>query len=469
MGDWISMEVKGKKKSISSVFFRYACFYTAGVLLLIFLQFMIWFILDVAGEVLPANHMEAWLNGAAQEIETAPEITESMLPEGCSYGVYEREGNWLYGTFPSEEIEQAWEKYKSNSIYARGRSYYRFFVRDSGEVCIVKYEIATRFRNEFLNHLLPSPEVLMICSFIVLFLIHTVLMSRHFGKYMRSRLAVLSEVMAKIRNQDLEFEEEHSQLREVDEVLNSLNQMKEALKASLYRQWNLEKSREEQIAALAHDIKTPLTVIRGNAELMAEGELREEERGYNQDILKSVLMIEEYLVILNEILAEEAQEKKSEVQNQKISSAALSELFIEQGRLLTSARQYPMIISAQALHGEIRCSVSQLLRAFHNILSNAMDYSPPEGEIEVSLEMKTQAKGEYLAITVVDAGQGFTAQDLKHATEQFYQGDVSRSSKNHYGIGLHTAEKFVRGQGGYLAIENAENRGAKVSIFIRIL
>ena len=54
-------------------------------------------------------------------------------------------------------------------------------------------------------------------------------------------------------------------LKEVEEVLISLNQMKEALKESLYRQWNLEKSREEQITALAHDIKTPLTVIRGNA------------------------------------------------------------------------------------------------------------------------------------------------------------------------------------------------------------
>ncbi len=460
------MEIKGKKKTVTSVFFRYACFYTAGVLFLIFLLFLIWFVLEVTGEVLPANHMEIRLNEAADQIRKTPRITKEMLPEGCIYGVYEGDGSWLYGTFPSEEIKQAWEKYQRNDIYAHGRGYYRFFLCDSGEVCIARYKIRTQFQNGFLEKFLPSPDLLMVCSFIVLFLLHTVLMSRRFGKYMKNKLVVLNEVTAKIRNQNLEFEEEHSELKEVDEVLNSLNQMKEALKASLYRQWSLEKSREEQIAALAHDIKTPLTVIRGNGELLAEAELGKEEREYNQDILQSVSMIEEYLVTLNEILAED--EGESGVQNQTISCDALLELFMEQGRLLSSARQYPVIFDAKAVHGEVWCSVSQLLRAFNNILSNAMDYSPAKGEIKVSLEIKREHKGEYLVITVLDEGPGFTAQDLKHATDRFYQGDDSRSRKNHYGIGLHTAEKFVRAQGGYLAIDNAENHGAKVSIFVQI-
>ena len=117
------MEIKGKKKTVTSVFFRYACFYTAGVLFLIFLLFLIWFVLEVTGEILPANHMEIRLNEAADQIRKAPRITKEMLPEGCIYGVYEGDGSWLYGTFPSEEIKQAWEKYQRNDIYAHGRGY----------------------------------------------------------------------------------------------------------------------------------------------------------------------------------------------------------------------------------------------------------------------------------------------------------------------------------------------------------
>ena len=111
-----------------------------------------------------------------------------------------------------------------------------------------------------------------------------------------------------------------------------------------------------------------------------------------------------------------------------------------------------------------------------------MDYGPPEGKIDVWLEMRHEDRRtgkiwdgrgdeqgkekEYLTVVIIDEGPGFTAQDLKHATEQFYQGDKSRNSKTHYGIGLHTAEKFVEAQGGYLVIENMQARGGKVSMYV---
>lgn len=485
---------KSQMKSISSVFFKYVCFYMAGVLFWMFLLFLLWFLLDVTGRILPANHMEAELNESADEIRKTNKVTEEMMPGGCLYGVYGSDGEWLYGTFPGEEIRKAWENYERNDIYARGKGYYRFFVLDSGQVCIVKYKIATGFQNRFLDKYLPDPDILIVMIFIVLFLIHTVLVSRHFGKYMKKRLFVLNEVTERLRNHDLEFEEEHSGLKEVEEVLNSLNQMKEALKESLHRQWNLEKSREEQIAALAHDIKTPLTVIRGNAELLAEGELTEEEREYDRDILQSASMMEEYLTRLNELLAEdmpgeifgaqkgkygawdgsfgmpeESFQRKGTFGAQKEKSCeSLTELLLEQARLLSSARLHPVIFHREELYGELWCDEHQILRAFNNVLSNAMDYSPPKGRIEISMDMRTEDDREYLALSVTDEGPGFTAQDLRHAAEQFYQGDLSRSSKSHYGIGLHTAEKFVKAQGGRLVLENAQPHGARVTMLFLI-
>lgn len=283
---------------------------------------------------------------------------------------------------------------------------------------------------------------------------------------MKKRLLVLNETTARIRDEDLEFEEEHSEIKEVEDVLTSLNQMKEALKESLYRQWNLEKGREEQIAALAHDIKTPLTVIRGNAELLAEGNLGEEEREYDLDILQSVSMMEEYLAILNGILAEEGQKGTSDVNEAQISCLSLAELFTEQARLLGAARQFGIVFYRKDLYGEVLCNKNQLLRAFQNILSNAMDYSPKDGEIEVLLEMKAEGGKEYFTVTVEDQGTGFSAQDIRHATERFYQGDQSRSSKLHHGIGLHTAKRFVEAQGGELVIGNAGTHGGRVTMLI---
>lgn len=460
------MEVGKRERTISSVFFRYVCFYTAGVIFFILFIFLIWYLLYAAGEILPANHMETKLNESAEEIRRASKVTGDLLPEGCLYGVYRSDGNWMYGTFSSEEMEQAWDYYMRNSIYARSGEYYRFFVRDSGEVCIAKYKIAARFRNEFLGKYLPNPDILLVLVFLTLFLIHTVLVSRHFGKYMKKRLGILNEATARIRNQDLEFEEEHSEIKEVEEVLNSLNRMKEALKESLCQQWNLEKGREEQIAALAHDIKTPLTVIRGNAELLGEGDLSGEEREYAQDILQSVTMMEEYLAILNGILTKEGREGTLEEQKTGRPSDSLADLFEEQARLLASAGQIRVNFRRTALGGEILCNENQLLRSFQNVFSNAMDYSPENGGIEVSMEMRTEDGRRYLAVTVEDEGEGFTPQDLKFASKQFYQGDQSRSSKAHYGLGLYTAERFAKAQGGRLEIGNAGTRGGRVTIFI---
>lgn len=473
MGDWVSVELKNNI-TITVVFLRFVIIYTVGALFWLFAAVMIYFVLDATGEVLPANHVEAQLNASADEIQSVPKVTDEQIPTGCMYGVYERTGGWLYGTFSSEESGQAWASYEENDIYAQGKGYYRFFVRDAGEICIVKYKIETRFRNEYLNKLLPRPDLLMVVSFAALFLLHTVLVSRYFGKYMRARLRILLEVTEKIKNQDLEFAEEHSELGEVNDILGSLYQMKKALKESLYRQWDVEKSKDDQIAALAHDIKTPLTVIRGNAELMAEAELTEDEQEYNRDILSSAAMMENYLRILNELLLadrERASDDEGEdagIAADRVSCMEFADKLIEQARLLSSARQCPAVFQRNDLYGKVRCNETQILRAWSNILGNAMDYGPENGRIQISLKMRKDEGTEYLAAAVADEGPGFSRQDLMHATEQFYQGDRSRNSKTHYGIGLHTAEKFVKRQGGKLVIENGEAMGARVTMLLEV-
>lgn len=478
------------------MFLRYVCLFPGGALLLLALLAGIFVALIAWGAVLPANYAERMLNENAAVLKSAPEITEEMMPPECTYGVYGREGNWLYGTFSGEERKTAWAHYRKNNIYTNRRGYYRFFDRDTGEVCIVHYRVIVLFRNPFLNKYLPRIEVLLIILYVVLFLVYTVVVSRHFGKYMRNRLMVLNEVTGEIKNQNLEFDKRHSELKEVEEVLDSLYQMKEALEASLLRQWDLEKSREEQIAALAHDIKTPLTVIRGNAELLAEGELAEDEAEYNRDILRSVSIMEEYLAILNEILLEkregiaethvEAAENKEacggsggKSGEQKVSCENLMDRLEEQARLLASARQYPVHFSRKKISGEIWCDESQVIRAFQNIVGNALDYSPEGKGIQVVFsnrgkrasdrDFEQKERGEiYLAVAVMDEGPGFSAEGLRHASERFYQGDKSRSSKVHYGIGLHTASESARAQGGYLTIENGENGGGKVTLYIRL-
>ena len=104
-------------------------------------------------------------------------------------------------------------------------------------------------------------------------------------------------------------------------------------------------------------------------------------------------------------------------------------------------------------------------RAFLNILSNAEEHSPKNSTIELLICSKT----DKLEISILDQGHGFTGEDLLYATDQFYQGDKSRHSKENYGIGLFVAEQIINMHGGSLILENRTDEcGAKVSILLPV-
>ena len=95
-------------------------------------------------------------------------------------------------------------------------------------------------------------------------------------------------------------------------------------------------------------------------------------------------------------------------------------------------------------------------RAIMNIVSNVVDYSPDGGLIQFSISSEKHK----FRFAVVDSGKGFSAEDLKNAAMQFYQGDSSRSSKSHYGMGLFIADSIVRQHGGSPSIANSPAKGS---------
>ena len=101
---------------------------------------------------------------------------------------------------------------------------------------------------------------------------------------------------------DLEFPCPDSQVLEIKKILETFGRMRDTLKESLMKQWELESARKEQMGALAHDLKTPLTVIRGNVQLMGEAESLEEAQKYSLALEQEIQGIEEYLQILQEMI-----------------------------------------------------------------------------------------------------------------------------------------------------------------------
>lgn len=466
------MEIKNKKKkTLTGIFAGYILSFVMLTIVWAFFCFILMFavILTSGLGLLPANYGELVLEKNNEAIKESEKVGEELIPSGSQFGIFDQDGTFLYGSFDKKDQETAWQNYQKDNQYARGKGYYHFFQRKNGEICIVKYYIEVRYANEKLNDILPPAEKLTSWLMTGLFTILTVLsgliLSRHFAKRMKKELAGLAQVTEKIACNDLDFEVQSSNIREMEDSMRSLEKMKNALKISLQQQWEAEQSRNRQLSALAHDIKTPLTVIRGNAELLTEGELCSEDLFCVQEILKNARDIEQYLDSMRQVL----KGQKNRTEQERVSCSDLAWEFKEAACRLGEVKRIPVFLETEEgeHEGEILCSRTELLRAWKNIVSNGLEHTSPGKGIRIEICEKV-LEDPYLVVSVRDYGQGFSKEALIHGAEAFFSGDESRHDRKHQGLGLSIAENFMKNQGGFLEYKNVEKEcGALVSLWIK--
>lgn len=270
----------------------------------------------------------------------------------------------------------------------------------------------------------------------------------------------------KIAANDLDFEvTQNTGIREINAVMASLGTLRDALEASLTTQWQKEQQKNEQLAALAHDIKTPLTVIRGNAELLEETVTDAISQGMATYIVESAEDIDSYLEKMRAVLSNEAVTPCTEVQ----SLQDFVDLLRHAAKQLMQVERLPLQEHLHVQQGRLCCQTNDALRAWNNLLSNAATYTDGAQGIVCSYTIEADTDGRYLVASVRDYGPGFSAKDLQHADEAFYIGDDSRHLRNHQGLGLAIAKEVMRAQGGKLRYANtAEEAGAVVSLWFKL-
>ncbi len=410
------------------------------------------------GFVLSISDVEAQIENQKAMISSAKTVSAGMIPKTCKYAVVSSSGVFLSGSMNKTETDMAWRTIQSGrrtsgvSLITGLNAKCYFPIERQNEICIVEYSALSQFSADFLREHLPAPEILLFWVILVAFLIEIFLLSKLYGRKISLKLLPLQNATEKIQNKDLEFEIQYSGIKEIDAALRSLDSMKTELQQSLEKQWKSEQTRKIQISALAHDIKTPLTVVRGNAEMLNDTEQTEEQKECTSYILKNADQMEQYVQMLIDL-------SKAEVgyslQLENVNMRAFLDDIYSQINALASIKQLKTEFDEKDLPDIIHLDISLMQRAIINIVSNAVDYSPEHGVICFS----TSKNKDKIRFTITDSGKGFSSENLKNATKQFYQGDSSRSSKLHYGMGLFIAASIVKQHGGTLLIANSPVRG----------
>ncbi len=458
------MEIRKKQKTLAGMFLRFAVWFCVNTLLIAVGVMLLLVASSYLGVTLPANYAELQLTEHTPEIQAAGTSPDQWIPDGADYGIYSPSGEWKTGTFGEGEQEAAWSAYQEENIYVSSGNYYRFIRQNSGDICIVRYDLYMKYAWDALNSILPAPEIMSFIWIGALFILNVIFLSRHFARQLNRQLGELREITEKIGRHDLDFEAKGSEIREIDAVMTSLSQMREALKTSLMAQWDMERQKQEQLAALTHDIKTPLTVIKGNGELLSEAGLSPENQECAADILSNVSEIQQYLERIRQVL----HGIRPDYEEKELSCAQMGEILRRAAIRVAAAEKIPVSFDIRELEGTLRCSPEQILRAWNNILSNGAEHTDRKRGLEVKLRLRVKEEQKYLTAAVHDYGPGFSPRDLERADQAFYSGDDSRHDRNHQGLGLAIAKRFLEEQGGMLAFYNHPEEGAEVVCWIRM-
>ena len=405
------------------------------------------------------DYSEIRANELAPILAATPDLSDVQIPMGIEYALLDKNYQLIETTLDENELEQAMRYATTGASDQNLQKRYLLVTREN-EYIVLQYYIGAQYTNEWMNEHLPSPDILLIVLIAAGGLFVCLLLTTRFAKKLRLQLVPLFEATSEVAKQNLDFEVGHSNIKEFEDVLISFSHMKESLKASLEQQWKAEQMQKEQIAALAHDLKTPLTVIQGNADLISETELDEEQRLYAEYIGCSSEQMQLYIRTLIDI-SRAATGYQLNIED--IDLPAYIKQLREQIDALCQTKKIGLQMEIENLPAVLSADKLLLERAIMNVVNNALDYSPQDSSISISM---IGNKGS-LEISVTDAGPGFSQEDLMHAEEQFYMADHSRSSDLHFGMGLFITKSIIRQHGGQLILSNSKKTGgARVTISI---
>jgi len=307
-----------------------------------------------------------------------------------------------------------------------------------------------------------------LCVLIAAVFLFAWLMGRKIGQPVNE----LMRAVEKIRRQDLDFNIQYRANNELGDLCSAFNELRHELYESLEREWRQQDELRTQLAALSHDLRTPVTIIQGHIEGLARAEAGE----------KRSQRLERYLPVLAA-----SSERMTRLLNDVLLVASLEQtnLLMQPSpvQLEEALKRKACVYQLQAAEHEIALSVIDQVYAtwpalvcidlhrveqiFDNLFENALRYTPAQGHINLTYTYD----GRMLSWVLRDTGPGIAPQDLPHVFEKFYYGQTHPDEKTHKaaGLGLYICKLLVDKLGGAIAIRNHPSGGCEAIVRLPIV
>ena len=426
--------------SLRSVLLRYLFLCGGGCALILVLWWVIFMQLINSGFLLPAVASAQACADARETVAavTAETFDSNQISDLCRWAVVQND-TVLQTNMDDRHLKIALNAFHGGS----GNPGYQYDVKMAdGSFCLLQYDYATPYADPALRGTLPDFQTCYMLLLALLVIAWLGWQTHCTVRVFAAETACLHRAVDAIAAQQPErIDADGAHLREFSATLHSMQTMGRELTDSLQSQWRMEQQRAEQIAALTHDLKTPLSIIQGNADLLAEDALSADQQTQVEAILRGTDRAQQYLAALRTACAPPAT-------RETFPSHTLVSGLAETARALCAPAGVQLILNEQ-WQGTLCAAQCDLLRAAENLLDNAVRYTPRGGTVTL---LVTKEKQDFI-LRVTDTGPGFTPEALAKAGEMLYT-DAARSDAAHQGLGLYFARKVAQSHGGVLVLSN---------------
>ena len=260
-------------------------------------------------------------------------------------------------------------------------------------------------------------------------------------------LVKLRKATQNIKEGNLDFVLEVEGKDEFSQLCQDFEEMRKRLKESTEEKILMDKENKELISNISHDLKTPITAVKGYVEGIMDGvaDTPEKMNRYVRTIYNKTNEMDHLineLTFYSKIDTNRIPYTFSKLNVEDYFSDCAEELGLEM-----ETRGIELVYANYVEKGvQVIADGEQIRRVIHNIVSNAIKYmEKPRGIIQ----LRVKDVGDFIQVEIEDNGKGIAAKDLPYIFDRFYRTDVSRnSSKGGSGIGLSIVKKIMEDHGG---------------------
>jgi signal transduction histidine kinase len=272
----------------------------------------------------------------------------------------------------------------------------------------------------------------------------------------RSMLKSLRQLGTGVRNiseGNLDFEMQSKGKDEVADIVRAFEQMRRRLKSSIDGQLQMEENRRELVANISHDLKTPVTSIKGYVEGLIDGvaDTQDKKERYLKTILDKTLVLDRMIEDL--FLFSKLDLGRMPFHYETVDARRYWLDLAEETRLDLSERGFEVTCGVSVPEGlSMRLDRHLIRRVQHNLAENAAKYADKPRK---TVKLSVQPVVNRLVVTMEDNGSGIPPEELERVFDRFYRADAARTSETGgTGLGLQIARQIVGEHGGDIRLES---------------